>query len=131
MPIITQQILSTQDVDINNGVYYVFLDNDKRQPASQGSLFLSKHDRGLGLRIKKAPGNEVGSYWTDDEFNVNREKVKEDLGSVENLLRDNKIVVIVKSDLDECREDRLLEFCPRSYKYFRNSLAKCLRIYGP
>ena len=32
MPLLMQQILSTQDVDINKGVHYVFLDNDKRQP---------------------------------------------------------------------------------------------------
>ena len=130
MPLLMQQILSTQDVDINKGTYYVILDNDKRQPVSQGAVFLAKHDRGIGLRIKKAPGDEAGAYWTDDEFNVNREKVKNDIGMVENLLRDNKVVVIIKSDLDECREDRFLELCPRSYKYFRNSLAKCLRIYG-
>ena len=130
MPLLMQQILSTQDVDINKGVHYVYLDNDKRQPVSQGAVFLSRHKRGIGLRMKKAPGDERGAYWTDDEFDVNRIKVKEDIGSVENLLRENKIVVIVKSDLDECREDKLLEFCPRSYKYFRKSLAACLRIYG-
>lgn len=131
MPILMQQILSTQDVDINESVYYVYLSNDKGQTASQGAVYLSNHDRGLGLRVKKAPGEEVGSYWNDDEFNINREKVKEDLGKVEKLLQENKVVVIIKSDLDELREERLLEICPRSYKYFRNSLAKCIRIYGP
>ena len=131
MPILMQQILSTQDVDINESVYYVYLSNDKGQTACQGAVYLSNHDRGLGLRVKKAPGEEVGSYWNDDEFNINREKVKEDLGKVEKLLQENKVVVIIKSDLDELREERLLEICPRSYKYFRNSLAKCIRIYGP
>jgi hypothetical protein len=131
MPFMLQQILSTQDVDINNGVHYVYIDNDKRQAASQGAVYLSNHDRGIGIRIKKAPGEEIGSYWTDEEFQLNREKVKEDIGKIEKLLQDNRVVVMVKSDLDECIEERFLEICPRSYKYFRSSLANCLRIYKP
>jgi hypothetical protein len=131
MPVLLQQLLSTQDVDNNKSVYYVYISNDKGQTVSKGAVYLANHDRGLGIRVKKSPGEEVGSYWSDDEFNINREKVKEDLGKVEKLLQENKVVVIIKSELDELIEERFLEICPRSYKYLRNSLAKCIRIYSP
>lgn len=52
MPVLLQQLLSTQDVDNNKSVYYVYISNDKGQTVSKGAVYLSNHDRGLGIRVK-------------------------------------------------------------------------------
>jgi|TARA_R100000306_G_C4378181_1_gene142916 hypothetical protein len=131
MPIILHQTVTTHDIDINDRVRYVFVENDKKQGGSQGAKHLRDHERGIGLRIKRAHGDEVGSYWSDDEFDLNRNKVKEDIGKLEQFLKEGGTAVLIKGDLDSYRESRFLEICPRSYKFFRNSLAKCIKIYRP
>ena len=131
MSIYVQQKVLTEDVINNSTVMFAYLENDKKSGGTALATFLRDSDQGIGLRLKKAHGDQIGCYWDDKEFRYNIDKMKEDIGSLEDFLRMDGTAVFAKGDFDSYNEDRFLEISPRSYKYFRNRITKLLRIYRP
>jgi|TARA_R100000482_G_scaffold124820_1_gene79234 hypothetical protein len=131
MPVYVQQKVLTEDVINNSNVVFAYLENDKKSGGTALATFLRDSDQGIGIRLKKSHGDQIGCYWDDKEFRYNTDKMKEDIGSLEELLKNERTVVFAKGDFDSYNEQRFLEVSPRSYKYFKNRITKLLRIYRP
>ena len=131
MPIVVQQKVLIADVLSNENVKYVYVENDKRSGGTSLAIFLRDSDQGIGLRMKKAHGDQIGCYWDDKEFKFNIDKMKEDIGGLEEFLKQNGTAVLAKGDFDSYSKERFLEISPRSYKYFEDKMTKLLRIYRP
>lgn len=101
-------------------VLFVFGDNDKRY----GLGGMAKEFRGepntIGIRVKKAPSMGKGSFYTDDEFELNCSKIIFDLIRVEKIV-DYYQGVYIPSGIGEGLA-KLKEKAPRTYAFLKESL---------
>ena len=82
------------DVRQNRDKIYVFGDNDQRKGLGGQARAMRGEKNAIGVRTKKAPNNNSGSFYTDAEFAENKKKIDEDFNKVLKAVRAGKTIVI-------------------------------------
>ena len=105
MPFYVQQKVLPEDVLNNSNVMFAYLENDKKSGATALAIFLRDSEQGIGLRLKHSHGDQIGCYWNDKEFIYNTDKMKKDIGSLEDFLKINGTAIFAKGDFHFRPED--------------------------
>ncbi len=71
--IIFQKFIYREDLKTNQGVMYLFGDNDMRVGKGGQAKEMRGEPNAIGIRVKKAP-KTTNAYYTDEEYQSNIEK---------------------------------------------------------
>lgn len=126
--IIFQQMISRQDLKNNPQVLYVFGDNDQRTGLGGQAKSMRGEPNAVGIRTKKLPSNQVGSFYSDDNYLENIGKIDEDFDVIERHLQSNGIVVIPASGIGTGLAD-LPNKAPNTYAYIRQKVINLMTIH--
>ena len=124
MPIITIADVSKRDIIVNLAVMFVVPATDK------GTFYPISASNIVGLRVKAAPSQEAEAYWRDDTYEVNLQKIDEDIKIIERHLSNNGVVVLYEIDI--FREITTLErYAPKTLDYLFKSVQNLKDKYSP
>ena len=127
--IIFQKMIYREDLKSNQGIYYIFGDNDKRTGNGGQAKEMRGEKNAIGIRVKKSP-NRVGLvYYFDSDYDINIKKIDEDFTTVEKLLKQGEIV-ICPSDGIGTGLARLKEFAPKTLIYIENKIKELWEKYN-
>ena len=125
--IIFQKFIYREDLKTNQGVMYLFGDNDMRVGKGGQAKEMRGEPNAIGIRVKKAP-KTTNAYYTDEEYQSNIEKINEDLKSVEERLKSGGNVVVPTDGMGTGLA-RLEEFAPKTLRYLQNRLLEFMEKY--
>lgn len=94
MPVSYQKLISREDLLANPNSLYLFGDNEQRSGMGGQAAAMRGEKNAVGIRTKRWPSTRSGSYWSDDDFEGNCEKINRDLVPVRIHLRSGGIVVM-------------------------------------
>ncbi len=83
--IIFQKFIYREDLKNNQGVIYLFGDNDMRRGRGGQAKEMRGEPNSIGIRVKKSPGTGDGiggAYYTDREYHTNIAYIDKDLSYV-------------------------------------------------
>lgn len=124
MPVITLVDMSIRDMIVNQTVMFVVSSTDK---GTFNSISVSNV---VGLRVKAAPSQEVEAYWKDDTYEVNLQKIDEDIKIVEQHLNNNGVVVLYEIDIFS-EITSLEKYAPKTFDHLFNSVQNLKNKYSP
>lgn len=124
MPVITLVDMSKRDMIVNQTVMFVISSTDK------GTFNSINASNVVGLRVKAAPSQEVEAYWKDDTYEVNLQKIDEDIKIVEQHLNNNGVVVLYETDIFS-EITSLEKYAPKTFDYLFNSVQNLKNKYSP
>jgi len=127
--IIFQKFIYREDLKNNQGVTYLFGDNDVRRGRGGQAKEMRGESNALGIRVKKAPQTDKKAYYTDKEYQKNIKKIDEDLQNVE-LVLERDGVVIIPTDGMGTGLARLKEFAPKTLVYLQKRLIEFIEEYN-
>jgi hypothetical protein len=114
-----RKIITRGEVRDNPDKIYVFGDNDKRAGLGGQAAAMRGEPNAIGVRTKKAPDNKPGSFYSDAEFDANRQKIDEDFSKVVAQARAGKPIVIPEDGLGTGRA----RLGPRTLAYINKWIA--------
>ena len=85
-----------QDAIDNPDKYFVFGDNDQRR-GNGGQACIRPAKNSIGIRTKKYPSIDKGTFYTDNEFQENVRKIDEDINKIEDIAKCNTIVYLAEN----------------------------------
>ena len=124
MPIITIADVSKRDIIVNLAVMFVVPSTDK------GAFYPINASNIVGLRVKAAPSQDVESYWTDATYEVNLQKINEDIKIIEQHLSKNGVVILHEIDIFS-EITRLEGYAPKTLDYLFKSVQNLKDKYSP
>jgi hypothetical protein len=90
--IVYKKFITRSDVKRNNNDIFIFGDNDQRSGFGGQAKEMRGEPNAIGIRVKKLPSMNEGSFYTDNEYEENIRKINEDLNHLEKLLHAQTIV---------------------------------------
>jgi hypothetical protein len=114
---------STDLVNSNPQKIYIFGDNDQRVGRG-GQAVIRGLDNVIGIRTKKSPSISPRSYYNDNEYDANCQKILEDVILIKSKLLEGNRIVLSKNGYGTGLAS-LEEKAPKTFSY----LCDCLRIF--
>lgn len=108
-----------KDIVENKYKVFIFGDNDRRY-GKGGQAIIRDLNNTIGLRTKKAPNNKYESFYTDNEFELNKNKIDEDISNIKNI--DSSKILVFSSGGYGTGLSRLPELAPKTYQYLCEKL---------
>jgi len=99
---------------------WIFGDNDQRI-GNGGQAIIRNLSNTIGIRTKKAPSNSQSSFYSDDEYEINCQKIFEDLILIKSKLIEGYDIVFSKNGYGTGLA-LLKEKAPRTFLYLCDSL---------
>jgi hypothetical protein len=124
MPVIALVDISKRDVLVNQTVMFVVPATDK------GIFHFIKSSNVVGLRVKAAPSQEKEAYWSDDTYDINLQKINEDIKFIEQHLIINGVVVLYEIDIFS-EITSLERYAPKTLDYLFKSVQNLKDRYSP
>ena len=124
MPIIALADVSKRDIIVNLAVMFVIPSTDK------GNFYPINASNIVGLRVKFAPSQEPEAYWRDDTYEVNLQKIDEDIKFVEQHLSNNGVVVLYEIDIFS-EITSLERYAPKTFDYLFKAVQNLKDKYSP
>ena len=124
MPVIALVDISKRDVLVNQTVMFVVPATDK------GIFHFIKASNVVGLRVKAAPSQEKEAYWSDDTYEINLQKINEDIKFIEQHLSINGVVVLYEIDIFS-EITSLERYAPKTLDYLFKSVQNLKDRYSP
>jgi len=124
MPVIALVDISKRDVLVNQTVMFVVPATDK------GIFHFIKSSNVVGLRVKAAPSQEKEAYWSDDTYDINLQKINEDIKFIEQHLIINRVVVLYEIDIFS-EITSLERYAPKTLDYLFKSVQNLKDRYSP
>jgi len=103
------------DVKANPEKIYIYGDNDRRS-GKGGQAIIRDLPNTLGIRTKKKPSDSEDSYWSDDDFEINKRKIIEDVNAIKLELMFGKTVVFSRGGYGTERA-KLKEKAPKTFEF--------------
>lgn len=80
-------------VSLNKNKLFVFGDNDLRR-GKGGQAIIRDLDNSIGIRTKKEPDMNYSSFYTDDELDINKDKILSDILEIKSeAMKSNRVIV--------------------------------------
>ena len=124
MPVRALVDISKRDVLVNQTVMFVVPATDK------GIFHFIKASNVVGLRVKAAPSQEKEGYWSDDTYEINLQKINEDIKFIEQHLSINGVVVLYEIDIFS-EITSLERYAPKTLDYLFKSVQNLKDRYSP
>ena len=124
VPIIVLSDVSKRDVIVNLAVMFVVPSTDK------GNFYPINASNIVGLRVKLAPSQEPEAYWKDDTYEVNLQKIDEDIKIIEQHLSNNGVVVLYEIDIFS-EITSLERYAPKTLDYLFKAVQNLKDRYSP
>jgi len=124
VPIIALSDVSKRDIIVNLAVMFVVPSTDK------GNFNSIRASNIVGLRVKLAPSHEPEAYWKDDTYEVNLQKIDEDLKVIEQHLSNNGVVVLYEIDIFS-EITSLERYAPKTLDYLFKAVQNLKDKYSP
>ena len=113
MPIVLQLRVHQKDIDMNPDVWYLKTIHEKETILERNIL---------PIRVKKS----LVTHWSDSDFDMNREKITEDIDKVSSVLRVHGIVVLpleeITNNLSEVEER-----CPKTKEFIEKQIGRLMK----
>ena len=122
MPVELVKRYLKRDVRQNRHKLYVFGDNYLRHGLGGQAFACRGEPNTVGVRTKKAPTNEPGSFLTDEQYEVNCRRILEDLRPALEALLLGRVVVLPEDGIGTGLAN-LKENAPRTLKF----VERCFR----
>lgn len=129
MPLLFQSRIEEADLDLNPSVYYIFGDNHRRTGRGGLAAICRGKPNTIGIRTKKAPLTNATAYLTDDEYDINKEWIDEDMDRVVQYLFEGRVVVFPVAPLGSGLAE-LDKRAPKTYQYLRELVETLADRYG-
>jgi len=123
-----QPYIKRSDLQINKGFIFVFGDNDQRSGFGGQAKEMRGEPNAIGIRVKKRPSLDTGSFYTDDEYADNIKKITEDLNHLE-IISKNKIIVFPSSGIGTGFANLKIS-APRTFDYLTSQLKQKFDIHN-
>lgn len=108
------------DVRSNTSKIFVYGDNDGRV-GKGGQAIIRDLPNTIGIRTKKKPSYAPGSYWIDEEFELNKSKIIEDINSIKIELMFGKTIVLSRGGYGTGKA-KLKENAPQTFEFLNKML---------
>ena len=108
------------DVKYQLNKIFIFGDNDLRIGRG-GQAIIRDMNNTIGIRTKKAPNNNYNSFYSDDEYDQNIIKIKEDIDKILDKIKEGYIIVFSSGGYGTGLS-RLREKAPKTFKYLCDEL---------
>lgn len=82
MNVIYLERITRKDIKNNPDSLFIFGDNDMRQGFGGQAKEMRGEPNSFGIRVKKSPDMYQNSFYTDNEYNKNITKIKEDIDNI-------------------------------------------------
>ena len=96
----------------------------------KGKFFPINASNIVGLRVKLAPSQEPEAYWRDDTYEVNLQKIDEDIKIIEQHLSNNGVVVLYEIDIFS-EITSLERYAPKTLDYLFKTVQNLKDKYSP
>lgn len=126
--LVFQEMISRNDLKNNPQVLYVFGDNDQRRGLGGQAKAMRGEPNAVGVRTKKLPSNQSESFYTDDEYADNIQKIDEDFMLIEHHLSSNGIVVFPSNGIGGGLAD-LPNKAPKTYEHIRQKVIHLKKMH--
>jgi len=123
MDFITRKI-----VQENPDKIFVFGDNDLREGYGGQAKEMRGEKNTIGIVTKKEPFSNEDSYYTDDEFELNKKKINIDIKNIINEIKKGKTIVFPTNGIGTGLA-KLKEKAPKTYKFLQGSI-NALKMYA-
>ena len=124
VPIIALSDVSKRDIIVNLAVMFVVPSTDK------GNFYPINASNIVCLRVKFAPSQEPEAYWKDDTYEVNLQKIDEDIKIIEQHLNNNGVVVLYEIDIFS-EITSLERYAPKTLDYLFKAVQNLKDRYSP
>jgi len=128
MPIKYQLTIMRNDLRINRDWFYVFGDNCERVGLGGQAKQMRGEKNAIGIRTKKKPKRTNDSYFSDDEFKTNCILIDADLQQIEDLLKEDHVVIIPKNGIGTGLSELDIR-APKTFEYLMNKLERLKHLY--
>jgi len=108
------------DVKYQLNKLFIFGDNDLRI-GKGGQAIIRGLNNTIGIRTKKAPNNNHNSFYSDEEYDQNILKIKEDIDKILNKMKDGYIIVLSNGGYGTGLAQLNLK-APKTFKYLCDEL---------
>lgn len=112
--------ITKDDVKRNKNSIFVFGDNDIRSGFGGQAREMRGEPNAIGIRVKKSPSMDSSSFYTDDEYNININKIAEDLLRL-NQVSQGKTIIFPEDGIGTGRA-MLDQTAPMTFTYLSNNL---------
>lgn len=123
------KFIKRSDVKKNHDKFFVFGDNNMHLGIGGQAKEMRGEPNAIGVRTKKTPGIDPSAYYTDNEFDDNKQKIDLDLNYIEMLLSEENTVVFPKDGIGTGLA-KLQEKAPKTFEYLQNRLKEIFETYG-
>lgn len=108
------------DVLSNPSKVFIFGDNNLRY-GKGGQAIIRDIPNTLGIRTKRAPNNNVSSFYNDDDYDDNISKIKEDIENIKIVEESGRIIVFSNGGYGTGLA-RLSTKAPKTFEYLNTIL---------
>ena len=115
---------SISDVKKAPGKIFVFGDNETRR-GKGGQAVIRDLPNVIGIRTKKKPTTDSDAYWTDDDLELNKRKIMEDINSIRLELMFGKTIVLARGGYGTGLS-KLKEKAPLTFEYLCKAIIENL-----
>lgn len=115
MPIVLQLRVHQKDIDMNPDVWYLKTIHEKETILERNILT---------IRVKKS----LVTHWSDSDFDMNREKITEDINKISSVLRVHGIVVLPLEEIADNLSE-VEERCPKTKEFIEKQIGRLMK-YG-
>ena len=113
MPIVLQLRVHQKDIDMNPDVWYLKTIHEKETILERNILT---------IRVKKS----LVTHWSDSDFDMNREKITEDINKISSVLRVHGIVVLPLEDMTNNLSE-VEERCPKTKEFIEKQIGRLMK----
>ncbi len=129
MPIMFQNKITNSDVVNNDFCVYVYGDNLKRVGMGGLAKICRNHSNTVGIATKNYPAMDAGAFWSDQDFELHKAQIDEDLERVAIFLRESRVVVFPTGGIGTGLA-QLPERAPKLYEYLNGRISRLVKLYN-
>ncbi len=110
------------DVQNNPDKIFIFGDNDERIGLGGQAKEMRGENNTIGIPTKKTPSSSLDSYYTDEEFDLNKKKINYSIKLIIDAIKDGKTIVLPSNYVGGGLSD-LPNKAPKTYDFLISSLS--------
>lgn len=109
---------------------FIYGDNDI-QRGKGGQAIIRDEPNALGIPTKKIPSYSLKAYYTDDEYEENKQKIKKSiLHIIKTFLTNDYTTIILPKDGFGTGLAKLPEKAPKTFKYIENKIKGLIKLFN-
>jgi len=129
MPILLQNKITTNDLVNNDFCVYIYGDNLKRVGMGGLAKICRPYSNTVGVAVKNYPAMDEGAFFSDQNFELHKGQIDEDMEKVAKHLREGRVVVFPTGGIGSGLA-QLPERAPQLYAYLSEKVARLIKLYN-